>query len=523
MFKIISIILLFLCGLTTANAQLMLPQKSGVPSNSPINGGAAAAKATAENNPTCTAIEPFYIEIGNASSGGFGTTNAGGGLWNDTVPSNGEWTDTTPMLIASASKWQYGMLVVAERGGLANLNGGLGSGGGDIAALTFTDGYANMGSETAGTQLIPPAGLTPFTASIGNNATTWHGNNTMATNQAVTLSSSGTFPTGFNNTTTYYTTGTPVTSGNNQSFVLSTTPGGSGTAQEATSTYTGTISVTVVPNFSCAANPGGTADSVNFGLPQCGVNNTSQPNSYQYITPGTFDYDSGHMEVHASNNQTLLGIANLTSDLIYIHYVEEFKTTSTPAGNVYKTPYSNYGVFTEPMIAGAIYQEPLYYSYFLQTILNSSVLLGSLAGGNNSNYYTCAWTTPRDTVGQNLSSDCPTAYYSPLVFKWNYALGHWWEVDPSDNDDWSVSSPGAYGFYPWIQPLCPAAGHPGNVCTSQTEFNTAYTNNGSGVWSYYGFVARQLATGSSPTGNGTASHNCALLVRTAWLTGVANP
>jgi hypothetical protein len=32
---------------------------------------------------------------------------------------------------------------------------------------------------------------------------------------------------------------------------------------------------------------------------------------------------------------------------------------------------------------------------------------------------------------------------------WHYGLGHWIEDDPATGDG-SFSSPGAFGFYPWI-------------------------------------------------------------------------
>jgi len=61
----------------------------------------AAASSTAQNNALCTAIFPFYWEIGDVtgmlSSGSVGTSPP---------------TATTHMSIASASKWVYGAYAV---------------------------------------------------------------------------------------------------------------------------------------------------------------------------------------------------------------------------------------------------------------------------------------------------------------------------------------------------------------------------------------------------------------------------
>ncbi|KHD88388.1 MAG: hypothetical protein OM95_09665 [Bdellovibrio sp. ArHS] len=66
----------------------------------------AAAQTTANTNTNCTAIVPFYWEIGNGSS-----TLASGST------GNGSITRTTSLAIASASKWLFGAYVVQKRGG----------------------------------------------------------------------------------------------------------------------------------------------------------------------------------------------------------------------------------------------------------------------------------------------------------------------------------------------------------------------------------------------------------------------
>jgi hypothetical protein len=69
---------------------------------------------------------------------------------------------------------------------------------------------------------------------------------------------------------------------------------------------------------------------------------------------------------------------------------------------------------------------------------------------------------------------------------WHYSIGHWVEDDPKVGDG-AFSSPGAFGFYPWID-------------ASKT---------------YYGVVARAEAPGA------LESVYCGRLIRKAWVTGGA--
>jgi hypothetical protein len=111
-------------------------------SGPPTPESAAAAKATAQNNPLCAAITPFYWEIGDAP----GTMVSG----SEGVGPTGEpVTATTTMNIASASKWLYGMYVVQLRGSAAKLTAQ------DVNFLHMTSGYSNMGAGAPGT--CPPS------------------------------------------------------------------------------------------------------------------------------------------------------------------------------------------------------------------------------------------------------------------------------------------------------------------------------------------------------------------------------
>jgi hypothetical protein len=87
-----------------------------------------AATSTANGNPACTAIHPFYWEIGDAN----------GALVGGTASSDGAIAPAanTLMLIASASKWIFGTYVVELRAGNLTDN--------DIAALTMRSGYTGL-------------------------------------------------------------------------------------------------------------------------------------------------------------------------------------------------------------------------------------------------------------------------------------------------------------------------------------------------------------------------------------------
>ena len=79
---------------------------------------------------------------------------------------------------------------------------------------------------------------------------------------------------------------------------------------------------------------------------------------------------------------------------------------------------------------------------------------------------------------------------------WHYSIGHWVEDDPQVGDG-AYSSPGAFGFYPWI---------------SRDK-------------AYYGIMAREdhqgvmLANQSEKPG--VQSVGCGRLIRAAWMDGQA--
>jgi len=88
-----------------------------------------AATATAQNNAFCTAIQPFYWEIGDRSA-----TLASGSV--NSSSSSTAYTANSLMSIASASKWLYGSYVVQRRAAALTPE--------DYKYLNFQSGYTNL-------------------------------------------------------------------------------------------------------------------------------------------------------------------------------------------------------------------------------------------------------------------------------------------------------------------------------------------------------------------------------------------
>ncbi|MGY4828410.1 hypothetical protein ACVNIS_07530 [Sphaerotilaceae bacterium SBD11-9] len=89
----------------------------------------AAAATTAQNNAACTAIRPFYWEIGDK------TQRLAGASVNQSGSAT-TYTAATTMPIASASKWLYGAYVAERRNGALTAE--------DIQYLHFQSGYVNF-------------------------------------------------------------------------------------------------------------------------------------------------------------------------------------------------------------------------------------------------------------------------------------------------------------------------------------------------------------------------------------------
>jgi hypothetical protein len=130
-------------GLTTPQSGSTIVTIAAGGNGPPTPTSAAAATQTAQSNASCTAIQPFYWEIGNGedSLASGSSTQVGGTAI----------AATTRFPIASASKWIYGMYVIQQRGGAANLSAT------DIKFLNFTSGYTYMDTTTQGVTCTPPS------------------------------------------------------------------------------------------------------------------------------------------------------------------------------------------------------------------------------------------------------------------------------------------------------------------------------------------------------------------------------
>lgn len=211
-------------------------------------------------------------------------------------------------------------------------------------------------------------------------------------------------------------------------------------------------------NFPAPSCPGagGTVDDCLAGAR--GTQTASEAAGHQ------FHYDSGHMEKHASN----FGLGAKTG----VTLVPEIQ--SGIGSNVVLT-------YSDAQLAGAVITNAANYAIFLRKLLVGSATplrMASVLGTH------AVCTLPG-------SPNC-NAVYSPTTEAWHYSLGHWVEDDAAlvSAGNTAYSSPGAFGFYPWV--------------------NSDRT--------LYGIVARQDISGNQ---QGFLSAQCGRLVRQAYVTGVA--
>jgi len=132
-------------------------------------------------------------------------------------------------------------------------------------------------------------------------------------------------------------------------------------------------------------------------------------------------------------------------------------------------------VWDTPELAGGASDSAADYAALLRKIISPTApLLMKAALGTHAVCTNCA-TALTYTFGQPQS-----------VEHWHYSLGHWVEDDPTVGDG-AFSSPGAWGFYPWID-------------STKT---------------WYGVLAREDSSGTGST----TSILCGRQIRKAWLTG----
>ena len=175
--------------------------------------------------------------------------------------------------------------------------------------------------------------------------------------------------------------------------------------------------------------------------------------TYESANDGKFYYGGGHMEKHAFDN----GLAGADDAAL--------------AGAV-NTALGTSFAYSQPQPAGGIYTNADTYGTFLQRIVAGQLRIGALLGTHPvcTNPHTCA-----------------SAVYTPIPAESDhYSIGHWVEDDPAAGDG-AFSSPGAFGFYPWV-------------------------DSGRTWW---GIVARMAR--NSDEQEGVASMKCGRRIRAAWL------
>lgn len=200
-------------------------------------------------------------------------------------------------------------------------------------------------------------------------------------------------------------------------------------------------------------------------LPLCMLSRTVQEcladggDALNPATVGRFAYSGGHMQRHAVDTMGMGSLNN--SDL----------------GAAIESTIGNFGIaYEQPQLAGGAITSAAGYAGFLRAVLRGDLSIGAVLGSRQ------VCTNPRT---------CVTAASTPIpeAESWGYSLGHWVENDPTVGDR-AFSSPGALGFYPWID----------------------------ATKTLYGILARASLTDSDP---GYHSVQCGRLIRQAWVTGIA--
>jgi hypothetical protein len=218
---------------------------------------------------------------------------------------------------------------------------------------------------------------------------------------------------------------------------------------------------TLTTSATCTA-PASGADSINYCLTLPSTTAGELYSSHDPSTDGVFDYDGGHEENHAGQFQP--EINSLDTSLL---------------GNAITAGLNVSGVtlrYTQPLLAGGIYGSANDYSPILRAVLGGRLDMLNALGTHS----VCAW----------VGTGCNAAYSPSVTVHWHYSIAHWVEDDPTTGDG-AFSSPGAFGFYPWIE--------------SNKRF--------------YGIISR-YETANGQIQNGLASSQCGRALRAAWETGV---
>lgn len=189
-------------------------------------------------------------------------------------------------------------------------------------------------------------------------------------------------------------------------------------------------------------------------------------------TTNLFAYSGGHMQKHA----VMMGLGDMDNDQLANAIARGLR----PLGPDWHIDYA------QPQLAGGANGTANQYARFLRGMLTDELALGRLLGTHAvcTNPATC----PAEAVKTPI----------PQTESWHYSIGHWVEDDPKMGDG-AFSSPGAFGFYPWID--------------ASKRF--------------YGVLAREDRSGlhsDDPDQKpAVQSVDCGRLIRAAWLNGQAQP
>lgn len=202
---------------------------------------------------------------------------------------------------------------------------------------------------------------------------------------------------------------------------------------------------------------------------------------YSSIQDGAFYYNGGHFQKFGDTNPGAggLGLALDTAGTSASSATALAAEYAKVLGTDFKLS------FDSPQFAAGIRTTPTDYAIFLRKLLNGGLKLGAILG----NDAVCTNTVPATNAPL-----CPSAHYTPTPSgeAWHYSYGHWVEDDPTVGDH-AYSSPGAFGFYPWID-------------SSKT---------------WYGILAREVPVSTTDLTPYLQSVKCGRVIRKAWLTGVA--
>jgi CubicO group peptidase (beta-lactamase class C family) len=143
--------------------------------------------------------------------------------------------------------------------------------------------------------------------------------------------------------------------------------------------------------------------------------------AYVSANDGKFFYSGGHMQKHATLASVGLGPDDNAALASHI--------ASGLGGGITLA-------YTQPQLAGGAYTSATDYGRFLQRVVAGSLRISGLLGTH------AVCTNP-------ITCDTAVATPIPQQESWHYSIGHWVEDDPLTGDG-AVSSPGAFGFYPWI-------------------------------------------------------------------------